>query len=94
MLALNRRLFLLDRYVRSERWIPVIPPPVGPLHGETLGMIGFGRIGRMMAKRGAALDMEMVAYDPFLPAEAFRELGRRTDLPRRPAAPLRLRLHP
>ena len=75
MLALNRRLFLLDRYVRSERWIPVIPPPVGPLHGETLGIIGFGRIGRMMAKRGAALDMEMVAYDPFLPAEALQELG-------------------
>ena len=75
LLACNRRLLLLDRYVRSERWLPVIPPPVGSLHGETLGMIGFGRIGRMMARRGAALDMELIAYDPFLPTAAFGEFG-------------------
>jgi D-3-phosphoglycerate dehydrogenase len=45
------------------------------LYGKTLGVIGFGRIGRLVAQRALAFDMDVVAYDKFVTAERFRELG-------------------
>lgn len=45
------------------------------LYGKTLGVIGFGRIGQLVAARARAFDMEVVAYDKFVSAERFRELG-------------------
>ena len=45
------------------------------LYGKTLGVIGFGRIGQLVAKRALAFDMEVVAYDKFVSPERFRELG-------------------
>ena len=45
------------------------------LYGKTLGVIGFGRIGQLVAKRAQAFEMEVVAYDKFVAAERFRELG-------------------
>jgi D-3-phosphoglycerate dehydrogenase len=45
------------------------------LYGKTLGVIGFGRIGQLVAKRAQAFDMEVVAFDKFVTAERFRELG-------------------
>ena len=40
-----------------------------------LGVLGFGRIGRQVARRALGLQMKVVAYDPFVSAERFRELG-------------------
>ena len=45
------------------------------LYGKTLGVIGFGRIGQLVAKRAQAFEMEVVAFDKFVSAERFRELG-------------------
>jgi len=45
------------------------------LRGKTLGMIGFGRIGRAVAKRALAFEMTVLAYDPFIPADVVRDLG-------------------
>ena len=45
------------------------------LYGKTLGVIGFGRIGQLVAKRALAFDMQVVGYDKFVSAERFRELG-------------------
>src|ERR1700759_3572234 len=45
------------------------------LYGKTLGVIGFGRIGQLVAKRARSFDMEVIAYDKFVSAERFRELG-------------------
>jgi D-3-phosphoglycerate dehydrogenase / 2-oxoglutarate reductase len=45
------------------------------LYGKTLGVIGFGRIGQLVAKRALAFDMEVIAFDKFVSAERFRELG-------------------
>ena len=42
---------------------------------KTLGILGFGRIGQQVARRGVGLQMRVVAYDPFVSAERFRELG-------------------
>ncbi len=45
------------------------------LYGKTLGVIGFGRIGQLVAHRAQAFEMEVVAFDKFVAAERFRELG-------------------
>ncbi len=75
LLACNRRLLKLDSIIRADGWVPVIPSPVGSIHGETLGIVGLGRIGRALAARAMAFEMEVIAHDPYLPAEAFEQAG-------------------
>ena len=43
--------------------------------GKTLGVLGLGRIGQMVAERAKGLGMSVVAYDPFVTDARFRELG-------------------
>jgi D-3-phosphoglycerate dehydrogenase / 2-oxoglutarate reductase len=45
------------------------------LAGKTLGVLGFGRIGQQVARRAQGLGMKVVAFDPFVAVERFRELG-------------------
>ncbi len=45
------------------------------LYGKTLGVIGFGRIGQLVAKRAQSFEMEVIGFDKFVAAERFRELG-------------------
>jgi len=44
-------------------------------YGKTLGILGFGRIGQLVARRALAFDMNVLAFDKFVAAERFRELG-------------------
>ncbi len=45
------------------------------LRGKTLGIMGFGRIGRRVGELGKAFKMDIVAYDPFLKPEQFEAEG-------------------
>ena len=45
------------------------------LAGKSLGVVGFGRIGQQVARRAIGLGMTVVAYDPFVGSDRFRELG-------------------
>jgi D-3-phosphoglycerate dehydrogenase / 2-oxoglutarate reductase len=56
------------RWERS-RWSGV------ELEGKTLGVLGFGRIGQQVARRAVGLGMVVVAYDPFVGDDRFRDLG-------------------
>ncbi len=70
MLALARRIPQADRYVKSGAW----SDPVGgylayrgtELHGKTVGIVGLGAIGRMVAQRLAAMGMRLLATDPYV----------------------------
>jgi D-3-phosphoglycerate dehydrogenase len=42
---------------------------------KTLGILGFGRIGQLVAHRAQGFGMHVIAYDPFVSAERYRELG-------------------
>ena len=45
------------------------------LRGKTLGIVGYGRIGQAIGKRAAAFDMNVLAYDPYIPADVISKLG-------------------
>jgi D-3-phosphoglycerate dehydrogenase / 2-oxoglutarate reductase len=60
---------LLDGRWERSKWSGV------ELADKTLGVLGFGRIGRQVARRALGLQMKVVAYDPFVGGERFRELG-------------------
>jgi D-3-phosphoglycerate dehydrogenase len=45
------------------------------LYGKTIGIVGFGRIGQLVAKRAQAFEMDVLAFDKFVSAERFKELG-------------------
>jgi D-3-phosphoglycerate dehydrogenase len=60
---------LVDGRWERTRWGGV------ELAEKTLGVLGFGRIGQQVARRALGLQMRVVAYDPFVAAERFREAG-------------------
>lgn len=45
------------------------------LHGKTLGVVGLGRIGALVAQRALAFGMRLVAYDPYVSADRARQMG-------------------
>ena len=83
VLACARKLLPLDRAVREGKWESYekreirlkILPPMFPVQGQTLGLIGFGRIGRKLAPKARGFEMRVIAYDPYVPASVFEECG-------------------
>jgi len=61
VVALARQTFQIDRAVRNGVWFK---PRGISLANKTMGLVGFGDIGRSVAKRAIAADMKVVAYDP------------------------------
>jgi D-3-phosphoglycerate dehydrogenase / 2-oxoglutarate reductase len=71
LLATVKRLSTLTALVREGRWNERSAITVGDLDGATLGIVGFGRIGRRVARIAAAFDLHVRAHDPYadIPAE-------------------------
>lgn len=72
MLCLARAIPRLDSAVKKGEW----PRNNGTeLKGKTLGIVGFGAIGRNLAVRAKAFGMNVIAYDPFFNAEFAEKHG-------------------
>jgi lactate dehydrogenase-like 2-hydroxyacid dehydrogenase len=69
LMAAARRVVEGERYVRDGKWKTWGPSLLlGPdVHGATLGLIGFGRIGQAVAKRAQGFDMRVIYHDPTAP---------------------------
>lgn len=65
LLALAKRLPELDRAVRAGRWAAREEIAVGDLEGETLGVVGMGRIGSRLAALARAFGMDVIGSDPY-----------------------------
>jgi D-3-phosphoglycerate dehydrogenase len=64
LLGLSRKLFAFDAAVRRGSGIPA-PQSVARLSRRTLGLVGYGRIGRRVAEKARAFGLDVVAYDPY-----------------------------
>ena len=74
LLGLAKQLLLLDRTVREGRWHEREEVEVGDLEGATLGIVGFGRIGRELARLAAPFELRVLASDPYAKPAAGVEL--------------------
>jgi D-3-phosphoglycerate dehydrogenase len=74
MLALARNIPQAHASLTDGRWERSRFGGV-EVYEKTLGVLGFGRIGQLVAARARAFGMRIVAFDPFVSAERFRELG-------------------
>jgi len=64
MLSLSKKLALLTELVRTQRWAERDEMIPGDLEGATLGLVGYGRIGKKVAELAGAFGMKVRAYDP------------------------------
>jgi len=64
-----------DRAVRNGDWSVRNRIETWELAGKSLLLVGFGRIGREVARRAAAFDMEILAYDPLVDLETMEAEG-------------------
>ena len=78
MIALARKVIDLDRTMREVAWMWPAPANTAvDLSKKTIGLVGFGRIGKAMARRCAGFGMDIVAHDPYV-AGAAEEFGQVT----------------
>lgn len=92
--SLARGIHRYDAAVHDGDWSLGTSRPIHRIAGRTLGVVGFGKIGRTVATRGGALGMRVLAYDPRAPDAAFAQAGvQRMELPALAAAADFLTLH-
>ena len=71
LLTWNRQVGFYDGLARAGRWEGTPSPhPLTRLRGQTIGIVGFGRIGRVVADKARAFGLDVVVFDPYLPADA------------------------
>jgi len=86
ILACTRKLVRLDKAVREGKWdadisysssqpkIMKILSPMFQIKGKTLGIIGFGRIGRLIVPKAKGFGLRVITLDPYVPPNVFKEL--------------------
>ncbi|MBN1293393.1 MAG: phosphoglycerate dehydrogenase [Candidatus Latescibacteria bacterium] len=74
IMALSRNIPQADRSIKEGRWDRKKYMGV-ELRGKTLGIIGLGNIGRVLAKRANAFEMTVIGFDPFITKEMAHSAG-------------------
>jgi phosphoglycerate dehydrogenase-like enzyme len=74
MLVLCKKMIHWDTRLKQGNWSSRFEQSSGDLEGATLGIIGFGRIGRKLAELIRPFSMTVLAYDPFVKKETARAL--------------------
>jgi len=80
ILACNRKLLANDRYVRGGTWATdrlgrFAARPIHRISTQTLGLVGFGTIARLVAERARPFGLRMLAYDPYVAPDAAIRMG-------------------
>ena len=76
MISLARKIPAIDRAMREKAWVWPSPEYFGvDLSGKTIGLVGFGRIGRAMSRRAEGFEMTRLANDPYVKPESVAEFG-------------------
>lgn len=84
LLCCAKKTIPLDRAVRENRWRESrkYMSPMPRVVGDTLGLVAFGNIPRLVAKKAQGFDMKVLAWDPYVADDVFQKAGveRVTDL--------------
>ena len=75
MLDVSRRISEGDRLLRRERGFTREDVMGRQMSGKTVGLVGIGNIGRIVAALARAFDMKVLAFDPYLTEEEIRRRG-------------------
>ena len=76
MLALLKGLKTYERSVQTDKeWIYNAKPGLKRIEGLKMGIAGYGKIGKAVAKRAKSFGMEILAYDPYIPDHVIRQMG-------------------
>ncbi|MDT0549919.1 MULTISPECIES: C-terminal binding protein [Streptomyces] len=75
ILTLARGLHRYDAAIRRGTWDYTVAGPLRRLRGRTLGLVGFGRIPRLLAEKLAGFGMAVLAHDPFADPSHAAALG-------------------
>lgn len=75
LMALARGIPKMVQATRSGVWDAAAWGPVYRLKDQTLGVLGFGRIGQATAEKGRGLGLKVIAYDPYANQEVADKLG-------------------
>lgn len=73
--SLVKRVGESHAFVASGNWGSAPAPVPGDLFGKTLAVLGFGRIGRIVAGFGAAFGMRVIVHDPFVRSEEYENVS-------------------
>jgi len=78
LLACAKKLVLQNNAVKEKCWgkknMPAVMP-MEPIHGQTLGVIGCGNIGRMIARKAQCFKLSILGYDPYVDKSLAKESG-------------------
>lgn len=69
ILCCARKIDLLSRKVKNRKWNFKLSKPIFRLKGKILGLIGFGKIARSVAKKAKVFGFELLFYDPYISEE-------------------------
>ena len=75
LLTAVRKIPLANDQVHAGTWKMPNVVPIHRLRGSVLGLVGFGRIPQLVAPKAKAFGIHVVAFDPYVPPEAFSKLG-------------------
>lgn len=75
LLNLARRITAADRLVKRGEWDFKRAAPVRRLRGQTVGLVGFGNIPRILAAKLKPLGFRLIAHDPYVPRSVAEERG-------------------
>ncbi|MGB2815006.1 MAG: C-terminal binding protein [Dehalococcoidales bacterium] len=77
LLACAKKLVIMDKGTKQGRWAECkqAQAPMGSIWGETLGLIGCGNIGRMVAQKARCFKMQVIGCDPFVDKAKAEECG-------------------
>jgi D-3-phosphoglycerate dehydrogenase len=74
LLAITRQLIDANASTHAGRWERKKIKPID-LRGKTVGIVGLGRVGSLVAQRLRAFEMKILGYDPYIPPQRFTEFG-------------------
>jgi len=75
LLALERQIASADHAVKGGAWDVVAHGAIRRLRGQTLGLVGFGKIAMVVAAKARAFGLNVLAHDPYLDAKAIAVRG-------------------